>query len=155
MTYFSVSLFAEFGGCDSIAGLLCSIDRRMRLSQGGSTLIRTPLAVVALLAVVGVSHADMPHNRRCDIAQDNPGNLNPGGGNTIMFGLCGGIDDLPPGDAISRHHFWNAYNCGYQAFRQGKVFGSNPYYHDELEVRCSAGWKDARKACRTGKGPFD
>jgi hypothetical protein len=55
----------------------------------------------------------------------------------------------------SRHHFWNAYNCGYQAYRQGKLFGANPYYNDELESRWSAGCKDTRKACTTGKGPFD
>jgi hypothetical protein len=101
------------------------------------------------------ANGEMPHHRRCDIAQDSPGNLNPEGGNAIMFGLCGGVDDLPTGAAPSRHHFWNAYNCGYQAYRQGKVFGANPYYNDELETRWSAGWKDAQKACRTGKGPFD
>jgi ribosome modulation factor len=77
------------------------------------------------------------------------------GGNAIMFGLWGVIEDLPTGDAPSRHHMWNAYNCGYQAYRQGKVFGANPYYNDVLEERWSAGWKDARKACTTGKGPFD
>jgi hypothetical protein len=113
------------------------------------------LTVFALLAMTGVSYAEMPHNRRCDIAQDDPGNLNPGGGNAIMFGLCGGIEDLPTGESVSRHHSWNAYNCGYQAYRQGKVFGANPYYNDELEGRWSEGWKDARKACQTGKGPFD
>ena len=43
----------------------------------------------------------MPHNRRCDIAQDNPGNLNPGGGSAIMFGLCSGIDDLPTGESTT------------------------------------------------------
>ena len=98
---------------------------------------------------------DMPHNRPCDIAQDHPGNLNPDGGNAIMFGLCGLIEDLPTGKEPSRHHWWNAYNCGYQAYRQDKAFGVNPYHNDELETRWSAGWNDARKACRTGKGPFD
>jgi ribosome modulation factor len=105
--------------------------------------------------MIAVSQAAMPHNRRCDIAQDKPGNLNPDGGNAIMFGLCGGIDDLPTSDSVSRNHSWNAFNCGYQAYRQGKVFGANPYYNDELEERWSAGWKDAQKACKTGKGPFD
>jgi ribosome modulation factor len=56
---------------------------------------------------------------------------------------------------MSRHYFWNAFNCGYQAFRQGKLFGANPYYNDELETRWSEGWKAAQKACRTGKEPFD
>ena len=113
------------------------------------------LATVALVAMVNVSHAEMPRNRRCDIAQDKPGNLNPGGGNAIMFGLCGVIEDLPTADSPSRHHLWNAYNCGYQGYRQGKVFGANPYYNDDLEERWSAGWKDAQKSCKTGKGPFD
>jgi ribosome modulation factor len=113
------------------------------------------LTAVALLAMISVGHAEMPHNRPCDIAQDHPGNLNPDGGNAIMFGLCGGIEDLPTGESPSRHHVWSAYSCGYQAYRQGKVFGANPYYNDELETRWSAGWKDAQKACQTGKGPFD
>jgi hypothetical protein len=112
-------------------------------------------AIVILFLAVGVGHAEMPHSRRCDLAQDKPGNLNPDGGNAIMFGLCGGIEDLPVGESASRQHFWNAYNCGYQGFRQGKVFGANPYYNDELEVRWSAGWKDAQKACKSGRGPFD
>ena len=110
-------------------------------------------------ALVGLAlcdaHAEMPHNRRCDVAQDKPGNLNPGGGNAIMFGLCSGIRDLDTGAEPSRGDWWNAYNCGYQAYRQGKEFGANPYYNDELETRWSAGWKDAKTACKTGKGPFD
>jgi hypothetical protein len=65
--------------------------------------LNKPLTVFALLAMTGVSYAEMPHNRRCDIAQDHPGNLNPGGGNAIMFGLCGGIEDLPTGESVSRH----------------------------------------------------
>jgi hypothetical protein len=112
------------------------------------------VALISFAALIP-SYAEMPRNRRCDIAQDSPGNLNPEGGNAIMFGLCGGIEDLPPDRTVSRAHFWNAYNCGYQAYRQGKVFGANPYYNDELETRWSEGWKDAQKACRTGKGPFD
>jgi ribosome modulation factor len=113
------------------------------------------LSVVLMIVLTNDANGEMPHHRRCDIAQESPGNLNPEGGNAIMFGLCGGVDDIPTGAAPSRHHFWNAYNCGYQAYRQGKVFGANPYYNDELETRWSAGWKDAQKACRTGKGPFD
>lgn len=97
----------------------------------------------------------MPHHRRCDIAQDHPGNLNPAGGHAILFGLCAGIDDPATGEDLSRRQTWNAFNCGYQAYRQGKVFGANPYYNDELETRWSEGWKAARTACNTGKGPFD
>jgi hypothetical protein len=103
-------------------------------------LVVTCFTITALFASVDVSHAEMPHNRRCDIAQDNPGNLNPGGGSAIMFGLCSGIDDLPTGESPSRHHTWNAFNCGYQGYRQGKLFGANPYYNDELETRWSEGW---------------
>lgn len=62
-----------------------------------------------------------------------------------MFGLCGGILDLPTGEDPSRALWWNAYSCGYQAYRQGKVFGANPYYNDELETRWSAGWKDSER----------
>ena len=109
---------------------------------------------IATAVVVSSPVLAMPHNRRCDVAQDNPGNLNPEGGNAIMFGLCGGIRDLPNGE-MSRASWWNAYNCGYQAYRQGKIFGANPYYNDELETQWSAGWKAAEKACKTGKGPFD
>jgi hypothetical protein len=108
------------------------------------------------LGFSGCGYAEMPHSRPCDIAQDKPGDLNPNGGNAIMFGLCGGIEDAPTGAEVSRAQFWNAYSCGYQAYRQGKVFGANPYYNDKLEERWSAGWKDARTACQTGKRPsFD
>ena len=111
------------------------------------------VTVAALLAMPGYA---MPHNRRCDIAQDHPGNLNPEGGNAIMFGLCGGIQDLnEEGVNVSRAGSWNAFNCGYQAYRQGKVFGANPYYNEDLEERWSAGWNAAQKACQTGRGPFD
>ena len=119
--------------------------------------MRVPTALLAaVLALPGTpvkaATVGMPHNRPCDIAQDNPGNLNPDGGNAITFGLCGGIEDVPTGqEDVSRSQSWNAYNCGYQAYRQGKVFGANPYYNDQLEVRWSAGWKDARKACTTGR----
>lgn len=118
-------------------------------------MFRKYLPFVVLLFASDLSHAEMPRNRPCDVAQDKPGNLNPGGGNAIMFGLCSGIQDLPTDEDPSRAHSWNAYNCGYQAYRQGKVFGVNPYYNDELERRWSEGWKDARKACNTGKKPFD
>jgi len=91
----------------------------------GERLMSRLVPAVAVLAMAGVSHAEMPHHRRCDVAQDKPGNLNPGGGNAIMFGLCGTIEDLPTGDSPSRLHTWNAYNCGYQAYRQGKVFGES------------------------------
>ena len=58
-------------------------------------------------------------------------------------------------DSGSRLHVWNAYNCGYQAYREGKAFGANPFRNDELVDTWNAGWKDARKACAIGKGPFD
>ena len=86
---------------------------------------RLLMAAAALALMATASHADMPHNRPCDKAQDNPGNLNPEGGNAIMFGSCNGTDDAPVGqglgEGVSRHQFWNAYNCGYQALpaRQG------------------------------------
>ena|ERR1035437_3335437 len=94
------------------------------------------LTAVALLAMISVGHAEMPHNRPCDIAQDHPGNLNPDGGNAIMFGLCGGIEDLPTGESPSRHHVWSAYSCGYQAYRQGKVFGATERVNDFETAQC-------------------
>jgi hypothetical protein len=118
-------------------------------------LVARVMAVVAAASLMSASHAEMPHNRRCDTAQDKPGNLNPNGGNAIMFDLCGGVQDAPVNQSPSRDLVWNAYNCGYQGFRQGKVFGADPYYNEELEERWSAGWKDARKSCTSGKGPFD
>ena len=113
------------------------------------------ISLCALLASVILANAEMPHHRRCDVAQDSPGNLNPGGGNAVMFGLCNGIRDVPTGKSISRADFWNAYNCGYQAHRQDKALGTNPYYHDELATQWSTGWEAARRACATGRGPFD
>jgi ribosome modulation factor len=129
---------------DALASANCE-DQMKRL------LIGTALA----MAIALPAHA-MSHNRRCDIVQDHPRNLNPEGGNANMFGLCNGSDAHDPDDGnVSRTGFWNAYNCGYQAYRQGKVSGANPYYNDELEQRWSQGWQAAKKACQTGKGPFD
>ena len=66
-----------------------------------------PLMLATALAMLATTaQARMPHNRPCDKAQDNPGNLNPEGGNAIMFGLCGSgdIEDAPVGvDSPSRH----------------------------------------------------
>lgn len=114
------------------------------------------LLVYLLIIFLSSSQAvAMPHNRRCDIAQDSPGDLNGGQGNAIMFGPCAKIDDMPPGEFVSRHHLWNAFNCGYQAYRESKSFKANPYRHDELKGRWREGWKAAEDACRSGKGPFD
>ena len=62
--------------------------------RGRAVVFALLAAKSVLLTSVAVSYAEMPHNRRCDIAQDNPGNLNPAGGNAIMFGLCSGIQDF-------------------------------------------------------------
>ena len=94
------------------------------------------LAGVALITLSTSAGAHkMPHNRPCDVAQDNPGDLNPGGGNAIMFGLCSGIKDLPNNKEASRSHWWNAHNCGYQAYREGKAIRANPYHNDELKEK--------------------
>jgi hypothetical protein len=116
---------------------------------------RILIVALGFCVLASEGQAEMRHDRRCDIAQDHPGNLNPQGGNAIMFALCGSIQDLATGEEPSRNAMWNAYNCGYQGYRQGKTFGANPYYNDVLETRWSAGWKDAEKACKMGKGPFD
>src|SRR4051812_46136798 len=93
-------------------------------------------------------------DRPCDRTHDNPGDLNPDGSKAVMLGLCVGIRDLPTDDKfVSRADWWNAYNCGYQAFRQNKVFGANPYYNRALEDGWGSGWREAEKACRAGRAP--
>jgi ribosome modulation factor len=115
---------------------------------------KTLLAGVAALSVLSASAAHaISHNRPCDVAQDNPDISEES--HAVMFGLCGGIRDLPNGSETSRSSWWNAYNCGYQAYREGKVIRANPYHNNELRTDWSEGWKTAKKACKTGKGPFD
>ena len=124
--------------------------------QRGKQKVKTPtLLLVAATALFAIPAYAMPHNRPCDIAQDHPGNLNPGGGNAIMFAQCGGITDSAEAD-VSRAEWWSALSCGYQAYRQNKVIGSNPYYNDQLKEAWDMGWKIAYKACQSGKRPsFD
>lgn len=90
-------------------------------SPAAAWKMRTPLSILLMLLVsMSPCQGEMPHSRPCDVAQEKPGDLNPGGGNAVMFGLCSGVQDAPTGDAVSRVQSWNAYNCGYQAYRQGK-----------------------------------
>jgi len=109
-------------------------------------------AIACALMTSGVTMAGaMPHNRPCDKFQDRKDlwKLNPPAGNAIMFGLCGGIKDIPVEQNASRTGFWAAYNCGYQAYRERKILADNPYKNDELKERWSVGWKDAREFCTT------
>lgn len=93
------------------------------------TRVSILMVVVVFCGGIGFDCADakMPRKRRCDVAQEKPGNLNTGGGNAIVFGLCSVINDAPTGEEVSRAQFWNTYNCGYQAYREGKAFGANPF----------------------------
>jgi hypothetical protein len=54
------------------------------------------LAAVFLIGTTGIANAGMRHDRRCDVAQEKSTaeELNPGGGNAVMFGPCGGVKDL-------------------------------------------------------------
>ena len=117
---------------------------------------RLMIAAAALALMATASHAHMPHNRPCDIAQDenDSSKLNPPGGNAVMFGLCGGVVDAPIGDSACRSCWWSAFNCGYQAYRQRKVSNDNPYLNDDRKDGWSRGWKAAKKACATGRRPF-
>jgi len=104
---------------------------------------------------VTASHVRMRHDRPCDIAQDkaDPVKLNSPGGNAIRFGLCAGIEDSPAGYS-SNGGFWASFNCGYQAYRQRKAVGDNPYLNENKKDGWSRGWQAAKKACTTGRRPF-
>ena len=107
-----------------------------------------------MTSAIYASSAEIRHDRLCDRLQDNPPNLNPEGGNAIMFGACGELEDLPVGQLASRHHWWNAYSCGYQAYRENKNRVQNPYLNKELKDWWSKGWDAASDACEKGKLPF-
>src|ERR1700733_11289122 len=51
------------------------------------------------------------HDRSCDVAQDRPEkfNFNPEGGNAVMFGGCGKIEDTLA-NSPSRTAWWGAVN---------------------------------------------
>jgi hypothetical protein len=95
------------------------------------------------------------HDRPCDAAQDHPEkfNFNPAGGNAIMLGGCGEIEDTP-GEFASRAQHWGAINCGYFAYRQNKKRDANPYSNKDLKEEWRLGWDAADKACASGKLPF-
>ncbi|SRR5258706_7784981 len=117
------------------------------------------VSVVALLILTVPAQARMRHDRICDFAQDradllNRSYYNPEGGNAVMFGTCRSIEDLPNGKMnMTRHHWWLAMGCGYQAYREGKQLDDNPYKNDELKDTWQKGWKIARKSCATDKLP--
>src|SRR5258707_576810 len=92
------------------------------------------VSVVALLILTVPAQARMRHDRICDFAQDRA--------------------DLPNGKMnMTRHHWWLAMGCGYQAYREGKQLDDNPYKNDELKDTWQKGWKIARKSCATDKLP--
>jgi hypothetical protein len=125
------------------------------LIAGEDDMLRVLVATALLIAsVASGSTAAIRHDRACDKFQDNPPNLNPEGGNAIMFGVCGELQDLPVGQLASRHHWWNAYSCGYQAYRENKRRGQNPYLNEELKTWWAKGWDVALEACEEGKLPF-
>ena len=96
------------------------------------------------------------HDRPCDVAQDHPEkfNWNPGGGNAVMFGGCGEVEDTPGREWPGRGQWWSALSCGYFAYRERKNRDANPYSNEHLKEGWEKGWDEAAKACKSGKLPF-
>ena len=94
------------------------------------------------------------HDRPCDVAQDHPEkfNFNPAGGNAIMLGGCGKIEDILA-NSPSRTAWWGAVNCGYFAYRENKKRDASPYLNEDLKRGWAYGWDTAAKACKSGKLP--
>jgi hypothetical protein len=113
-------------------------DRDDEKSGGPKHAFATCRALFVSLSVIEIASAKAPRHRPCDIAQDKPMNLAATGSNAVMFGACGGVRDIPAGEFTSRADWWNPYNCGYLAYRQGKKAGPNPYRHEDLKPR--RGW---------------
>jgi len=141
--------------------------------------MKTFIAVAMLLAMTIVpAYASLPHHRPCDWAQDHPEEFlekywqkhpDERGGNGMRLGLAGNLvgHDLKripimwcPGEKLtvdetgSQASDWHAVNCGYQAYREKKPFKVNPYVNENQKYGWDTGWKEARKACRSGKLPF-
>ena len=72
--------------------------------------------------------AKVRHDRPCDVAQDHPEkfNWNPEGGNAIMFGECGEVEDISGIGWPSRAGWWGAIRCGYFAYRENKKREASP-----------------------------
>jgi hypothetical protein len=128
-------------------------------------LVSKVLGVVAALlwlasAVLVTSEAatresKIPHDRPCDVAQDHPEkfNWNPAGGNAVMFGGCGQVEDTPGSEWPGRGQWWDAVSCGYFAYRENKKRDANPYSNEHLREGWGVGWDEAAKACKSGKLP--
>jgi hypothetical protein len=118
--------------------------------------MKLPTIATILLVLATPAHARMRHDRVCDIAQEkiDPTDYNPRGGNYIRFGKCGPIDDFPVGDTIGMMHLWNAFNCGYQAYRENQQLSASPYKTQQKTDVWKKGWETARKSCATGHLPF-
>jgi hypothetical protein len=112
-------------------------------------------AATVLWFSFGVAGAAVRHDRPCDAAQDHPENFNfnPQGGNAIMLGGCGDVQDAAAGALKSRAAWWGAFSCGYFAYREGRRREA-PYTNKELIGFWIRGWGEAAKACKTGKPPF-
>ena len=97
---------------------------------------------------------EVRHDRSCDVAQDHPEkfNFNPEGGNAVMFGGCGKIEDILA-NSPSRTAWWGAVNCGYFAYRENKKRDASPYLNEDLKRGWAYGWDTAAKACKRGKLP--
>ena len=61
---------------------------------------------------------------------------------------------MPVDETGGQASHWHAVNCGYQAYREKKPFKANPYVNENQKYGWDIGWKEARKACRSGKLPF-
>ena len=114
------------------------------------------LVTFFIASAIAASSTEIRHDRLCDRFQDDPGKwpLNPQGGNAILFGGCTGIQDLPVGKPWYRAIWWNAYNCGYEAYRDNTKRNENPYLNEALNERWAEGWDAAAKACEMGVLPF-
>jgi hypothetical protein len=121
------------------------------------TFMRIFVVLLATIFVASGADAREPkvrHDRPCDAAQDHPEkfNFNPAGGNAIMLGGCGEVEDAP--GEVSRAQHWGAISCGYFAYRQSKKRDANPYSNKDLKEGWRLGWDAAAKACGSGKLPF-
>ncbi len=142
---------------DDPASVACENVRKHKqwLQERKEECRKIPILLICKKLAI-VSRVRMRHDRPCDIAQDkaDPAKLNSPGGNAIMFGLCGGIRDSPIGAGTGRSGWWNAFNCGYQAYRQKKAVDDNPYLNEGKKDGWNEGWQAAKKACSTGRRPF-
>ena len=128
-----------------------------------------PFTIAIILLATTPALAAMPHHRLCDWAQDHPTQYieklwqkypEMRGGNAVRLGLCGELPDKSDGSlgsGSSLGSWWQAVNCGYQAYREGEPLQANPYPDpkaaNDYQRAWKRGWTTAKKACTSGKIP--